>query len=296
MSYLETLILSDLRKHPAPRYLVAVCDMARLDDDLRAKVRETFEGHAYPLLLDPSLHALEDYSPLLLAPRSEDDEGWWRLLGGFQHTMRNALHGWIVSKLPPQSLARHLSRATQAYGPDGASYLLRLYDPAVIPVLHCHADSLWWRAVLAPIITWRYGKGDTDLQRWACISGGGSMDALPPLPLVIDEPLWNELVNDPLPNRLLQAAETYDPALFSAPCRSVRLAQVEAVLADARNAGLSVYEDLHDYVLMTLRSGANRLGSDRVWQHALRMAASGAGQLGDVYLATRQSLQEKPRP
>lgn len=288
MRALEDSLLNELRTRGPVRYLVAVSDMAELKDDEREVVRARFANRTYPLLHDPALEALHPYSPLLLTAQSADENGYHHLVGTFSGDMRNALHGWIVSVVPPDRLALHLAHASVAHGPDGAAYLLRYFDPFVLPVLYQHADSLWWQEFIAPIVSWWVPRADTQIQRWGRIPGHGAVQASPPPPLVIDEPLWQALTGDPLSHRLLQAAEAHTPALFDTTCRGMRLARVEAHLAKARGLGLSSHEDLHDYVFMVLSRGAQHLAVDRAWQQAVHRAASGTGRLGDLYLALVQ--------
>lgn len=288
MKTLEDELLEQMRALGPTAHLLAVSDMAELDDDLRSAVHERFEGNTYPLLQNPAWHALRPYSPLLIAANTADRQGHHSLAGAFSGRLRNALHGWIVSTVPPERLAVHLAHATIAHGPDGAAYLLRYYDPLVLPVLYRQAPPLWWREFMAPIASWWIPRADTQVQRWGRIPGLAARHASPPSPLAIDEPLWQALIGDPLPHRLLQAVETQTPELLDNPCRGIRLACVEALLAKARESGLSEHDDLHDYVFLALAQGTESLGADRCWQQAVRAAASGAGRLGDLYLEYRR--------
>ncbi len=58
--------------------------------------------------------------------------------------------------------------------------------------------------------------------------------------------------------------------------------------SEARKAGLSRHEDLHDYVFLALASGTESLGSDRSWSMVLGAAVAGKGRLGDLYLTYRR--------
>ncbi len=285
MRTLEDELLEQLRTLGPTAHLLALSDMAELDDELRSAVQERFAGNTHPLLQDSAWHALHPYSPVLLAAESADSRGHNSLAGAFNGQLRNALHGWIVSTVSPERLAAHLAQAIVAHGPDGAAYLLRYYDPRVLPVLYRQAPPIWWRELMAPISSWWVPKADTQVQRWGRIPGLAAAHANPPSPLVIDEPLWQALIGDPLPHRLLQAVETQAPDLLDEPCRGVRLARIEVLLAKALEAGLSEHDDLHDYVFLALARGTVDLEGDHRWQRAVRAAASGTSRLGDLYLA-----------
>ncbi|MBN3825568.1 DUF4123 domain-containing protein [Burkholderia sp. Ac-20384] len=287
MKKLEDQLLEQVQALGPTVHLVAVSDMAELDDEQRSAVLTRFAGNTYPLLQDPALHAIRPYSPLLLAADTADYQGHHRLAGAFNTRLRNTLHGWIVSTVPPERLAEHLAQATLAHGPDGATYLLRHYDPWVLPVLYQQAPPAWWRQFMAPIASWWIPRADTQVQRWGRIPGLAATHVKPPSPLVIDEALWQALTGDPLPHRLLLAVEARTPELLDHPCRGVRLARIEALLAYAREAGLSTHDDFFDYVFLALAQGQERREGDRCWQPAVRAAAAGKGRLGDLYLACR---------
>ena len=288
MRALEDQLLEEMRAIGPTARLLAVSDMAELDDELRSVVHERFAGNSYPLLQDPAWNALRPYSPLLLATDPADRQGHLSLAGAFSSRLRNALHGWIVSTVSPERLAEHLAHATLAHGPDGATYLLRYYDPWVLPVLYQRAPPNWWREFMAPVASWWVPRADTQVQRWGRIPGLAAAHANPPSPLVIDEALWQALTGDPLPHRLLQAVEAGTPELLDNPCRGIRLARIAALLANAREAGLSEHDDLHDYIFLALAQSPERLKADRCWQQAVRVAAAGKGRLGDLYLAYRR--------
>ena len=292
MSTLEDELLNQLGALGPKAHLVAVCDIAELDDGLRNAVHERFAGHTFPLLREPAWHALHPYSPLLLGAASADCAGHTKLAGAFTGRLRGALHGWIVSTIAPDRLAEHLGQAFVARGPDGAGYLLRYYDPWVLPVLSQEAPRQWWRTFITPIASWWVPKADTKVQRWGRIPGFGATHADPLPPLMIDQALWQELMGDSLPHRLLQSMETHLPDVLDDPCRGVRLARIEVLLKGAREAGLSTHDDLHDYVFLSLTQGATRLAADRNWLWAMRAAAARKGRLGDLYsTACRQPSQ-----
>ncbi len=284
MSVLEHELLNELRALGPTSHLVAVCDMAELDDSLRNIVRERFTGKSFPLLQDPRWHALRPYSPILLTADSANEQGHYRLACGFRGELRDAVHGWIVSRVAPERLAEHLARALVAYGPDGAAHLLRYYDPAVLPVLYRRAPPHWWREFIRPIASWWFPRGDATVLRWGRVPGQVSAQGDPFSPLMIDQQLWQALAGDPLPHRLLQAVETHTPELLDSPCKGVRLARIESLLDKARETGLPTHDDLHDYVFLSLASGSADLGADRNWSMALEAAVAGKGRLGDLYL------------
>lgn len=285
MNSLEEQIQDQLAEIGPRAHLVAVCDMAGLDEELRNAVRERFAGNTFPLLRDPAWSALHPYSPVLLGASSADSKGHNKLLGAFLGSLRNALHGWIVSTVAPERLAEHFARANVARGPDGAAYLLRYYDPLVLPVLYQEAPRQWWRAFIGPVASWWVPKGDTKVLRWGKVPGPGDSTATSLPPLMVDQALWRGLTGDALPHRLLQSLEAQAPELFDTACRGVRLARIEILVSNARKAGLSTHDDLHDYVYLSLAQGAANLAADHGWLTAMRAAVAGEGQLGDLYSA-----------
>ncbi|WP_425929589.1 DUF4123 domain-containing protein [Pseudomonas sp. NyZ201] len=285
MNTLEDQIQDQLDAIGPRAHLVAVCDIAELDEELRNAVRERFAGDTFPLLRDPAWSALHPYSPVLLGAASADSRGHTKLLGTFLGSLRNALHGWIVSTVAPERLVDHFAQANVARGPDGAAYLLRYYDPWVLPVLYQEAPREWWRAFIGPVASWWVPKGDTKVLRWGKVPGPGDSNPTSLSPLMIDQALWRELTGDSLPHRLLSSVETQAPDLFDNPCRGVRLARIEILVSNARKAGLSTHDDLHDYVFLSLAQGAANLAADRCWLTAMRAAVAGEGRLGDLYSA-----------
>ncbi|MFK1566996.1 DUF4123 domain-containing protein [Pseudomonas aeruginosa] len=288
MKPFEQTLMNEVNAAHAPRHLLALCDQAMLDDGQREAVNARFERRTHALLQDPHWHALFPYSPLLLAAAEASEAGHRDLLESFAGEQDYLPHGWIVSAVPGDQLAAHLAQATVARGPHGDAFLLRYFDPVVLPVLYQHADPHWWEAFMAPIASWWVPRADTQVQRWGRISGRALAQAAALPDLLIDDTLWQALISDPLPHQLLQAIQEHAPSLFDTPCPGVRLARIEALLAAAREAGLTQHDDLHDYVFLALAQKASVLASDRNWQHALRGAAAGTGRLGDLYLALSQ--------
>lgn len=284
MSSLEQTLMKELAAQHAPRYLLAVCDQALLDERQRAWVKSRFDQRAYPLLQDPHWEALFPYSPLLLAAQETTEAGHHALLSAFA-AAQIPRHGWIVSAVPGEQLATHLAQAGVARGPQGAAFLLRYFDPRVLPRLSKHADGGWWGALMAPIVSWWVPTSDTRTERWGRVPGLAMTNAAAPSALLVDDKLWQVLVRNPLPLRILAAMERQAPSLFDTPCPGVRLARVEAVITAAKDVGLTRYRDLLDYVFIALAQESPTLEADRHWQHAIRDAASGAGHLGDLYLA-----------
>lgn len=289
MSTLEDQFLDELYVLGPKAHLVAVCDMAELSDELRNAIHQRFARNTFPLLREPAWQALNPYSPLLVGADSADSAGYTRLAGALGGNLRGAVHGWIVATVAPERLAEHLARAIVARGPDGAAYLLRYYDPWVLPVLSQEAPRQWWREFITPIASWWVPRADTQVRRWGRIPGLGATHVNPLLPLTIDQTLWQALIGDSLPHRLLQSVEAQLPDVLDHPCRGVRLARIEVLVNGARKAGLSTHDDLHDYVFLSLTQGTARLAADRNWLWAMRTAATGEGRLGDLYFnACRQ--------
>ncbi|WBX87278.1 DUF4123 domain-containing protein [Achromobacter mucicolens] len=287
MSELSRKLITELSAPGPQRHLIAVSDIAGLDDSMRHAVNDLFGGRCYPLLQNEKWAALRPYSPLLLAARSTTLADCGNLMEAFHGRLLNALQGWIISTQPADALATHLSDATLARGPDGCTYLLRYYDPLVLPILHQRADPGWWNSFVAPIVSWWVPGANVERRLWSRVPGNGDRagNTFPLEMLTMDADLWQALAEDPFPHRLLREAQTHEPSLFDTDCRYVRLARVRTHLKAAEMLGLSSSEDLHDYVFMALSRPAQQLRDDSQWQLALQMAASGNGRLGAAYLA-----------
>ncbi|MDF0729248.1 DUF4123 domain-containing protein [Pseudomonas entomophila] len=290
MKNLEQSLMNELNAGRAPRYLLAVCDQAALDESQRERIKRRFKQRTYSLLQDPLWEALFPYSALLVAAHEATTAGHRALLEAFGADQDYLPIGWIVSAVPGEQLATHLAQATVAHRPKGEDFLLRYFDPFVLPTLYQHANRVWREAFMAPIASWWVPRADAKTERWGRIAGKAMSNAPAPSTLLIDDLLWHALIADPLPHRMLQAIQKHSPSLFDTRCPGVRLARIEALLSTARNAGLTQHDDLHDYVFIALARKPSALEADRNWQHAMRGAMSGAGRLGELYLA----LQEQP--
>jgi hypothetical protein len=107
------------------------------------------------------------------------------------------------------------------------------------------------------------------------VRGGGQPESLAytPVPLIINDELWEALSASPLPYQILEVADKTLPDAFKSGCYGVRVAKIEDMLDEARGRGLKDSRDLTVYVLSLLKQPS--LTRDRHWQEAVKMAAAG---------------------
>ncbi|MGE6917841.1 DUF4123 domain-containing protein [Achromobacter kerstersii] len=269
--------------HAAPpgqtRYLMTLIDMAMLSEAQRAKVHRDMAGQLHPLLQHPDYLALQPLGAMLAGPDNSSHAALDRLLSVAGVYDADLVQAWITSVLSPADLAAHLNHVSFAQGDNSDRYLLRYYDPLITPVLYRNADRAWVDSVFAPVVSWWFLGADLKQPQWHCIPGGAQAPPLPPGPLALTDTLWSALTRDPFPHRLLHELEQASPDIFSSTCRGVRLAQIRAHLASAKQMGLSRHDDLVAFVVMSLSRPPASLHTDPAWQTALRRAASGEAPL-----------------
>jgi len=260
------------RREGAPRYLYALLDMGRIQGGQRTEVVNKLRLSALgtPLLDDPEFQELKEHGALLMTgvgatcgrPQCTDSPttGGNGTTGDHRSPLLHALgasngdtvSAWVVSELGTQALARHFAQAAFAFGLDGTRFLLRYYDPLILPVLSRLADKAWREWFFAPVVSWWYPVATPREEAWACIEGGSPGAPPQAAPLVLDEALWDALASDPLPYRLLNTVEQMFPSFAGAACYGVRLAKVEELLQAGKQDGLTSPEALTAYVLARL--------------------------------------------
>lgn len=276
-----------------PCYLMALIDMAMLTPAQREQVTARFEGLLHPLLLDPDYATLQPLGAMLAGTGESSPAGFDTLIAKASGYGTDVIQAWVTSLWPPDMLAGHLSHATFAQGGEGERYLLRYYDPLVLPVLHRAASPAWVGWFFAPFLSWWFAGATPEHPRWSRIPGGARLPQPSPPALTLTDALWEALVSDPLPHQLLHTLEQEAPAVFASDCRGVRLTQIEAQLDAARQHGLSRHEDLTTYVLVGLSIPAARLAADRDWQDAVKRAVADQVPLSQSLAALKH--QADPR-
>jgi hypothetical protein len=284
---LRQALLDDLApllgKHVRIRHLAAVIDMGRLSDTARPEVLRRIERglDSHPLLADPEFAELSPRGAFLVSCRANDSFQHFRLLQEFCAAGPDIVSAWIASVLPPAQMAEHLSRS--AFAQDAKQrYLLRYYDPLIMPVLHRLAPPEWTRWFFGPMIAWWYAVDTPEGESWARLEGGAQAPPTEPVPLLLTEELWEALANDPLPYQLLHTLEESAPEVFAGECYGVRLTRIENVLEEAKRQGLTKQSDQIIYAMACLRH-PERL-DDPGWQNAVQNAAAGLRPL-DAYFA-----------
>lgn len=291
---LRQSLLEDLNRQAEhgyqPRYLYALVDMGRLPETLREETRHRLKNlDVFPLMVAPAYEILKPYAAHLVSHRRTDATQYFTLLNELIDCTSDIISAWIVCKLPPAHLARHLSQCTFAHDQNNKRYLLRYYDPLITPILYRLADVTWIRWFFGPMVSWWYPLVTTEGERWHQLKGGALVspeDARKyilekPVPLVFSEELWEAMVGDPLPYRLTHALTETHPEFFTSECYGVRVAQIEVLLEEARRQGLKERKDLTAYVCAVLETPD--LPADPRWQNAVQQAAQGLASLNAYF-------------
>ena len=255
-----------------PCKLYTLIEMGRLSKDARPRVVSNLKTfNALPLLDAPDYQQLKEHGAMLVSHRSGSTKALLDTFGGCNSDIISA---WVVSKLEPEPLAAHLRQAMFAYRPDKSRYLFRWYSPTTTPVLFRLGEPAWVKWFFAPVFAWWYPVDMPTGETWSRIEGGGSsVSQSPGKPLVFSEELWEALVNDPFPYRILSYAEKQIPSAFESGCYGVRLAKIEEMLNTAKQHGLKGEADLTTYVLSLLEEPAR--AQETRWLKAVQQAVAG---------------------
>jgi hypothetical protein len=272
------------------RYLLALVDLGIMSNESRiAAFRRLKDLETFLLLNDPKYEVLKLYGAMLVSCHQSDPDARLSLLDTVSECDTESVCAWLVSKLPPESLATHLGHASFAWDKSGKRYLLCYYDPLVTPVLYRLADREWARWFFAPLVSWWHPVLRKGEESWHRLEGEISVPlelarkhvGLEPPQLVLSKELWEALARDPLPHRLLEVMERTAPQVFEGErCYAKRLERIEGLLEEARRQGLTKRDDLALYVYAILRTAD--LAGDARWRSAVQSAAKGLCPL-DTY-------------
>jgi len=261
-------------------YLYALIDMGALRDDLREDVVGKLENCSYQHLFDdPRYPQLKEFSALLVSGPENNNAALLDEWGGCNSDIVSA---WIISKIPPTGLVKHLCMATFAYDPDNTEYVLRYYEPRITPILHRVADKEWVRWFFRPLVAWWYPIATPQDETWSRIEGEGKTLIWQRTKLVVSEELKDALITHPFSHQVLNYLEKEFPSNFNSDCYGVRLAQVEALLDAGKESGLQTLEDLYVYARAMFEDPA--LAEQLGWQAALKKAVANEAPLKTYYL------------
>jgi hypothetical protein len=262
-----------------PHHLSALVELGGLDEG----VRQTFlDGHSpgarsHTLFLDKDFDELVPYGPVLIS----HEDGPQALLDDLKKYDGDTVSAWIISALPAAELADYLSNFVHARQTKQDRYVLRYYAPEILPRLHKMANRRWWQTLFEPVVCWWYPFATEQEQYWRAFTGEGKQPDAEFFHLrrwlTLTEELWEALESDPLPYKLTDTLQQRAPDLFESDCYGVRVAQVEALLAEAREQGLKTETDYLTYIWCTLAQPTIR--RDVRWNEAIRRAASGIAAL-----------------
>jgi len=265
------------------RRIYAIIDMGRIHGDLRQSIvnkLESFECE-YISLLDEPYQRFQAFGPLLVYTTANDPT----LLNVFGACNGDVVSAWVISSVFADPLALHLKQVIHAVDADNAQYLLRYYDPVIIPILRRLADKEWWRKFFSPFTAWWYPVATPTQETWRRIAGDKNpMPLRKKMPLPLTDELWAALETDPLPYQVLNAVEQEFPARFTSDCYGVRVAQVERLLDAGKACGLKTHDDLFSYARALLEDPARAGKPD--WQAALRRAAASEAPLSAYFTPT----------
>jgi hypothetical protein len=296
---MPTSLYASLRQNLAgytdTRTLVALIELGKLDDALRQRF---LDGHSprsrvVPLIQKKDYAEIAPYGPAL----HFHQDGATALLDEIGIYDSDTVSAWIVSVLPPDELARHLGHFLFAWPKKNHNleYIVRYYMPATLPTLHKLAAKHWIRGLFEPVFNWWYPVISTTSAYWTYIEGEGKapnpilVDATRHLPLT--EEIWEALESDPLPYKITNILQEQNPKLFKADCYGVRVAQVEELLAQAREQGLRDESDCLTYIWFIMAQPG--IAQYPRWNDAVARAARGEAALSQIYYATNESEPPK---
>ncbi|MDH0650325.1 DUF4123 domain-containing protein [Pseudomonas sp. GD03867] len=259
--------------------LSAIVEMAHLSSAARDKFAQYYAQRCWPLLQQPAFASLQAAGPWLVGARPGSDvRAQYDFMGALEYNAPNAVCGWIISPLPPEQLARHLSQANIVTGADGHSYLLRYHTTASLQLLDSRRDLPGVSQWLSPIHRWWVPMANPDKKLWLQISGDGQPTSPQVPPITLDEAFWTALAGDPLSHRLAQMLDGHPP--LAGHCHGTRLGLVQHYLEQARSQGLSREEDLVTFVLL-MSSNAEQLRQTPAWHDALAATRAQQTTLSD---------------
>jgi hypothetical protein len=265
---------------PQPKYVMAIVEMGRFEDERRLSTTRRLRQYATPLLQYPKYATFAPFGAMLLAhpEHPESPEALFEHLNFCAYDNDDTCLVWITATQPPKQLAAHLARFTFAEDDKGERYVLRYHSPRITPILQRFAPADWRADFFAPIFSWWYSVATPQGETWQRIAGGaqeGERQTLStqPVTLLLNEELQDALINDSLPHHILQAMapEELPETLSDTDCYGVRLARVEETVNEAQQKGLRQEEDLIAYTLSVLYYPA--LQTDANWQNAVQNAA-----------------------
>lgn len=263
-AYVKVLETSD-------RYrMSAIVEMAHLSPSTREELTHYYAGRCWPLLQQAQFHNLRAIGPWLFGSRPGSGvSAQYEFQSQLERGAPGAVYGWLISALPPEQLAQHLSQANVVFGADGHSYLLRYHTATAIQALEKRRELPGVSEWLAPIHQWWTAIAHPQQKLWLPITGGNQATATHVPPITLDEACWTALTGDPLSYQLadLLKDEQHCPTL-AANCHGTRLGLIQHHLNQARTHGLSREDDLTTYVLM-MASNGKQLDTSPAWQDAL---------------------------
>lgn len=250
--------------------LSAIVEMADLAPATRDELTTYYTARSWPLLQQAQFSNLRAIGPWLIGSRPGSGvpaqyDFQWQL----EQSALGGVRGWIISALPPEQLAQHLSQANIVTGADGQPYLLRYHTTAALRALDTHRHLPGVSEWLAPIHSWWVPVANLHQKTWLRIAGADQLQTTKPSSITLDEACWAALAGDPLSYLIAERLKHEQPSpTLAANCHGTRLGMIQHFLAQAREQGLCRQDDLITYVVMMARYG-DQLGKSSAWLDAL---------------------------
>lgn len=285
-------VLATLRESPRYR-LTAIIEMAKLSVADREKLKEHYDQCCWPLLQQEHFANLRDIGPWLFGARpGSDASGQYDFLWVLGRQAGNAVYGWLISAMPPEQLAKHLSHANVVAGTDGETCMLRYHTSPALRVLNARRDLPGVTDLLAPIYHWWVPVAHPKKTLWYRVLGHNRPDTIHPPTLVLDEDCWKALAGDPLSHRLAQILQNKKPIpALPENCHGTRLGLIDHYLDAAREQGLSRDDDLITHALMMAENG-EELDRTPAWHEAVAAARDHQSSLSDAV----ETYLRRPEP
>ncbi|MGF6394176.1 DUF4123 domain-containing protein [Pseudomonas plecoglossicida] len=271
MTPFATELVEQLRQAPDHR-LMAIVELARLQDSERQQLQDRFADDALPILYHEQFTHLRHIGPWLFSPGQQTDlQSQYDFHCTLTEMAGDALCGWLVSAQTPSRLVHHLGQGITACGPDGDTFLLRFYTEQAFPILHARHDLPGIAHLLAPIRSWWIMEPHSEHKAWRHFAGY-DLPQFCGVPLIqLDQTCWDALDGDPMSYHLADQLQELLGASLSENCHGARIGHVRKLVTEAREKGLTRPGDQSEYVTLLTQRGPDLLAS-LAWQEALAEA------------------------
>lgn len=154
---------------------------------------------------------------------------------------------FLSSSVPVSNLVRHLTYLTDVVHDDGTEWVMRYFDPRILPIWIGSLTEAQGQRVLSPVYRWIYmavgGNAEILQGRSADVSLDHSV-------IYMTAPQCEHLMTCSLPYSILASVDDENPALFMGKPYTHRLAIINQLVRAGRAHGLHSFMDLKAYCII----------------------------------------------